>query len=154
MVDLVEADVALSTSGQLIISDVDSAATFEVQTDYVGTYGVFNIDVNGAWTYVETSAHDAFVAGTTYTDTFNVVSTDGAASSVTVNILGTIDLAVLSADVVALDETDAVLSTAGLLTIADVDSVETFVAQTASAGTYGVFNLGTCLLYTSPSPRD
>ena len=42
-------------------------------------------------------AHDEFVAGVTYTDTFDVVSADGTHTSVTVHILGTNDAAVLSA---------------------------------------------------------
>ena len=50
----------------------------------------------GGWTYTASSAHDEFVAGTTYTDTFNVASADGTTTSVTINILGTNDAAVLS----------------------------------------------------------
>ena len=37
------------------------------------------------------------MAGTTYTDTFNVASADGTQTSVTVNILGTNDAPVLAA---------------------------------------------------------
>ena len=59
-------------------------------------YGTFTIDAAGAWTYTASSAHDAFVAGTTYSDTFQVASADGTTTSVTVNILGTNDAAVLS----------------------------------------------------------
>ncbi|MGX5850765.1 VCBS domain-containing protein, partial [Mesorhizobium sp. PL10] len=91
--------VDISTSGTLTISDVDSPATFVAQVANVGTYGTFAIDAAGAWTYTASSAHNEFVAGTTYTDTFDVVSADGTHTSVTVNILGTNDAAVLSADV-------------------------------------------------------
>ena len=40
------------------------------QTDVAGSncYGKFTIDANGAWTYTVDSAHNEFVAGTTYTD--------------------------------------------------------------------------------------
>ena len=142
--DLIETDTALSlsTTGQLTISDVDSANTFVAQIDVVGQYGVFFLGEDGAWTYDTISAHDEFVAGTTYTDSFIVVSADGTESSVTINILGTNDAAVLSADVNDLTETDAVLSTSGLLIIGDIDSPETFNAQVAVDGNYGVFNLG------------
>ena len=58
----------------LTISDVDSAATFVAQADTVGSYGTFSIDAAGAWSYTTSSAHDEFVAGTTYTDTFNVAA--------------------------------------------------------------------------------
>ena len=88
------AAAAISTCGTLTISDVDSAATFVAQAATAGTYGTFAIDAAGAWTYTASSAHNEFVAGTTYTDTFTVASADGTLSSVTVNILGTNDAAV------------------------------------------------------------
>ncbi|MFL9011335.1 VCBS domain-containing protein, partial [Pseudomonas sp. QLc11A] len=126
------AAVDISTTGTLTISDVDSATTFVAQTNTAGSYGQFSIGTGGAWTYVADSAHNEFAAGTTYTDTFAVSSADGTLTSVTVNILGTNDAAVLSADIANLTETHAAvdISTAGTLTISDVDSAATFVAQT------------------------
>src|SRR4051794_41441984 len=85
----------ISTSGTLTISDVDSAETFQAQAGTAGTYGTFAIDAGGAWSYTASSAHNEFVAGQTYTDTFDVVSADGTHTSVTVNILGSNDAAVL-----------------------------------------------------------
>ncbi|PMZ69425.1 beta strand repeat-containing protein, partial [Pseudomonas sp. FW305-70] len=139
------AAVDISTAGTLTISDVDSAATFVAQTNTAGSYGQFSIGTGGAWTYVADSAHNEFAAGTTYTDTFAVSSADGTLTSVTVNILGTNDAAVLSADIANLTETNAAvdISTAGTLTISDVDSATTFVAQTNTAGSYGQFSIGT-----------
>ncbi|TGT34738.1 hypothetical protein EN812_32915, partial [Mesorhizobium sp. M4B.F.Ca.ET.169.01.1.1] len=81
----------ISSSGTLTISDVDSPATFVAQAATVGTYGSFSIDSAGAWTYTASSAHNEFAAGTTYTDTFDVVSADGTHTSVTINIDGTND---------------------------------------------------------------
>ncbi|WP_458374878.1 beta strand repeat-containing protein [Pseudomonas laurylsulfatiphila] len=137
------AAVDISTAGTLTISDVDSAATFVAQTNTAGSYGQFSIGTDGAWTYVADSAHNEFAAGTTYTDTFAVSSADGTLTSVTVNILGTNDAAVLSADIANLTETNAALTTTGTLTISDVDSAATFVAQTNTAGSYGQFSIGT-----------
>nr|WP_256593482.1 VCBS domain-containing protein [Pseudomonas sp. 09C 129] len=139
------AAVDISTTGTLTISDVDSAATFVAQTNTVGSYGQFSIGTGGAWTYAADSAHNEFAAGTTYTDTFAVSSADGTLTSVTVHILGTNDAAVLSADIANLTETNAAtdISTAGTLTISDVDSAATFVAQTNTAGNYGQFSIGT-----------
>ena len=88
----------ISTSGTLTISDVDSAATFVAQTNTAGNYGTFSIDAAGAWSYAASSAHDEFVAGTTYTDTFNVASADGTATSVTINILGSNDAPVITTE--------------------------------------------------------
>ena len=49
------------------------------QAGTAGSYGTFAIDAAGAWTYTASSAHNEFVAGTTYTDTFTVASADGTA---------------------------------------------------------------------------
>src|SRR6185503_6062554 len=141
--NLTETDAAgdISTAGTLTISDVDSPASFVAQAATAGSYGTFAIDAAGAWTYTANSEHNEFVDGTTYTDTFSVASADGTLTSVTVNILGTNDAAVLSADVSNLSETNtaAAISTAGTLTISDVDSPASFVAQAGTAGSYGTF---------------
>ena len=141
--DLSETDTAgdISTSGTLTISDVDSPASFVAQAGTAGSYGTFAIDSAGAWTYTANSEHNEFEDGTTYTDTFAVASADGTTTSVTINILGTNDAAVLSADVSNLTETDTAgdISTAGMLTISDVDSPASFVAQAGTIGSYGTF---------------
>ncbi|WP_095131000.1 VCBS domain-containing protein [Pseudomonas sp. Irchel s3h14] len=141
--NLTETNAPLTTSGSLTISDVDSAATFVAQSNTAGSYGKFSIGTGGAWTYVADSAHNEFAAGTTYTDSFAVSSADGTLTSVTVHITGTNDAAVLSADIANLTETNAPLTTSGSLTISDVDSAATFVAQTNTAGSYGQFSIGT-----------
>ena len=148
--DLSETNAALATSGTLTVSDVDSPASFVAQAGTVGSYGTFAIDTAGAWTYTASSAHNEFAAGTTYTDTFAVASADGTPTSVTINILGTNDAAVLSADVRNLTETDTAgdISTAGMLTISDVDSPATFVAQAGTVGSYGTFAIDTAGAWT------
>ncbi|AZD71835.1 T1SS secreted agglutinin RTX [Pseudomonas chlororaphis subsp. aurantiaca] len=152
------AAVDISTAGTLTISDVDSAATFVAQTNTAGNYGKFSIGTGGAWTYVADSAHNEFAAGTTYTDTFAVSSADGTLTSVTVHILGTNDAAVLSAGIANLTETNAAtdISTAGSLTISDVDSAATFIAQTNTAGNYGKFSISTggAWTYTADSAHN
>src|SRR5436853_246654 len=139
-----------STAGTLTISDVDSPATFVAQAATAGTYGTFAIDSAGAWTYTASSAHNEFAAGSTYSDTFSVASADGTLTAVTINILGTNDAAVLSAATKTLTETNlaADISTAGTLTISDVDSPATFVAQAATAGTYGTFAIDSAGAWT------
>ncbi|WP_206668787.1 cadherin domain-containing protein [Lacisediminimonas profundi] len=159
-VNLTEAATAaaISTSGSLSISDVDSDATFEAQTDVAGTYGTFSIGTDGAWTYTADSARNEFVAGQTYTDTFTVSSADGTQTSVVVNILGTNDAAALGSATVNLTEaaTAAAISTSGSLSISDVDSDATFVAQTGTAGKYGTFSIGTdgAWTYTASSAHN
>ncbi|MES2019540.1 MAG: VCBS domain-containing protein [Pseudomonadota bacterium] len=155
VVNLVETDSVLTTNGNLTISDVDSATTFVAGT-LVGTNGSLTIDATGAWIYTANSAHDEFVAGSVHTDIFTVTSTDGGSRTVTVNITGTDDKAVLSAStVVNLVETDSVLTTNGNLTISDVDSATTFVAGTL-VGTNGSLTIDAtgAWIYTANSAHD
>src|SRR5262249_57344240 len=98
-----------------------------------GSVGAWSSDVSAAEPYTASSAHNEFEAGTTYTDTFAVASADGTPSSVTVNILGTNDAAVLSADVSNLTETDAAgdISTAGKIGRASCRDSATSAADAA-----------------------
>src|SRR5436190_2057778 len=141
--NLTETNLAadISSSGTLTISDVDSPATFVAQAGTLGTYGTFAINAADAWTYTASSAHNEFAAGTTYTDTFSVASADSSLTSLTLSVAGTHTSAVLSADVRNLTETNpaADISSSGTLTISDVDSPATFVAQAGTLGTYGTF---------------
>ncbi|SEI23750.1 VCBS domain-containing protein [Tardiphaga sp. OK245] len=88
---------AISTGGTLTISDIDSAQTFVAQSNAAGTYGKFTIGTNGVWTYTADTAHNEFVAGQVYSETFAVTSADGTATSVKINITGTNDAPVLDA---------------------------------------------------------
>src|SRR5206468_898260 len=124
--------------------------SFGAQAATAGTYGTFAIDSAGAWTYTASSAHNEFAAGSTYSDTFSVASADGTLTAVTINILGTNDAAVLSAATKNLTETNlaADISTAGTLTISALDSPTTFLAQSATAGTYGTFAIDSAGAWT------
>jgi VCBS repeat-containing protein len=143
--NLTETDAVLTTGGTLHITDVDSALTFAPLSDVAGSngYGKFSVSASGDWTYTTNTAHNEFVAGQTYTDTVTVTSADGTTSSITVNILGTNDAAVIVAPVVNLTEADAVLTTGGTLHITDVDSALTFAPLSDVAGSngYGKFSV-------------
>lgn len=148
MKTLTEVDTALSTSGVLNVTDVDSTnvnTTFVAQTNVVKSYGTFNVNAAGEWTYVLSNAHNEFVAGQTYTDSITVsTTTPGVTKLISVNILGTNDAAVIDGkSAVTIDETNAVLNASGSLTITDVDSAKTFVAQTGVVGSngYGKFSV-------------
>jgi VCBS repeat-containing protein len=154
--NLIETDAPLTTSGTLTNSDVDSDDTFVAQEANVGEYGTFAVTAAGAWTYTASSAHDEFVAGQNYQDVFAVAAADGTMTSVTINILGTNDAAVLTSATVALTETDAVLTTGGTLNNTDVDSDDTFQPQTNTAGTFGTFSidLNGAWTYATNGPRN
>lgn len=145
-VNLIETDAIQSTSGTLTITDVDSPAAFIAQSDAVGTggYGHFTLGSDGGWSYTMDSAHNEFVDGVTYTDVLTATGTDGTTSSITIEIHGTDDVAVIAAATVDLTESNAVLTTGGAIAIVDPDNSQTFVAQTDVAGSsgYGHFTLG------------
>ena len=110
MRNLTETNAAadIAASGTLTISDVDSPATFVAQAGTAGTYGTFAIDARRRLDLHRRAPRmTSSSAGTTYTDTFTVAAADGTLTSVTINILGTNDAAVLSADVRNLTETNA-----------------------------------------------
>ena len=143
--DLTETNTAadITTSGTLTISDVDSAATFVAQTDTAGSYGTFSIaSARRLDLHRHLRAQRVRRRHHLYRH-LRRASADGTATSVTINILGTNDAAVLSADVSNLTETNtaADISTSGTLTISDVDSAATFVAQAGTAGSYGTFSI-------------
>ncbi|WP_199221221.1 VCBS domain-containing protein, partial [Limnohabitans sp. JirII-29] len=162
---LTETNVAasLSTTGSLSATDVDSSASFVAQTAVAGSngYGQFSIGTDGAWTYTANSAHNEFVGGQTYTDSFTVATADGTSQVITVTMTGTNDAAVITGTSTAsLTETNAAasLSTTGTLSATDVDSSAAFVAQTGVAGSngYGQFSIGTdgAWTYTANSAHN
>ncbi|RXG83669.1 beta strand repeat-containing protein, partial [Bradyrhizobium vignae] len=137
---------ALNTSGQLTITDPDTGEAHVVaQSNVHGTYGDFNIDANGTWSYTGNGAHNELSAGQQVQDQFTVVSQDGTATgTVTVTITGTNDAATVSSDSKSVTEGNAAaaLNTSGQLTITDPDTGEAHVvAQSNVHGTYGDFNI-------------
>ncbi|MBX9458386.1 MAG: tandem-95 repeat protein [Rhizobium sp.] len=85
---LTETNAALSTSGALTISDIDSPATFQA-TSYAGKYGDLVLSAGGNWTYTMDGPHNEFAAGMTYADDIEVLATDGTTQVVSIAILGT-----------------------------------------------------------------
>ncbi|TPK30824.1 adhesin, partial [Mesorhizobium sp. B2-5-4] len=123
---------AISTSGSLTISDVDSPATFVAQGGTAGAYGTFAINAAGAWTYAASSAHDEFVAGQHYDEDFDVVSADGTHTSVHLDILGTNDAPALDLNSGTSGTSTSINYTAGSVatalapsaTVTDIDSTD------------------------------
>ena len=66
------------------------------QTNVAGSYGygtVHDRRERGVGRTRRSTAHNEFVEGTTYTDTFDGVECDGTTTTVAVNIVGTNDAA-------------------------------------------------------------
>ncbi|MGC2049591.1 MAG: VCBS domain-containing protein, partial [Gallionella sp.] len=106
-----------------------------------GKTGTFSIDTSGRWTYVSDGALDWISEGKTASDIFTVSSSDGTKTTVQVNITGTNDPAILGSATLVLDETNEPLKPTGKLSIQDVDSPETFIAQTNVKGNNGTLSI-------------
>ncbi len=143
---------APTAMGQLNVTDVDSPATFTVQTNAAATYGTFSITAAGAWSYALNNAHASVqalnVGGTLY-DYVTVTSADGTSQQITITINGANDAAVITgATTGAVTEASGVNNAIpgaptamGQLNVTDVDSPATFTVQTNAAATYGTFSI-------------
>jgi VCBS repeat-containing protein len=92
----------LVTGGALTVSDRDTVDVgFQVQNGTAATYGSFDLDAAGNWTYTADNSQVAIqqlAAGETLTDSFTAVSADGGTNQlVTVTITGTNDAPTLGA---------------------------------------------------------
>ncbi|PQA83473.1 hypothetical protein C5F52_08475 [Limnohabitans sp. TS-CS-82] len=143
-----------TASGMLTATDVDGTANlFIAKTNVAGNnnYGTFSVTAAGMWTYTMNTAHIEFAAGMVYTDSITVAAADGTTKLVTVTMYGVNDSANIGGVTTAtLTETNVAQTATGTLTITDMDSAATFVAQTATAGTngYGKFSLTAAGVWT------
>ena len=145
---LTESDEVLTATGTFTATNADSPTNFIAQTNVAGNHGHghFTIGANGIWSYTTDNAHNEFTSGTDYTDSFMVSTADGTEQVVTVTIAGTNDAAVISGKSTALlTQTSVPLTASGTLSVTDVDSAATFIAQTDVTGSngYGKFSIGT-----------
>ena len=140
-------------SGTLTITDTDTSDNPVSWIDVASTagdngFGSFEITGN-TWTYTLDNTHaavQALDAGEVLTDTFTFTATDGSTETVTVTIVGAVDAPVVGGDVAGSVTEDGTLADSGTLTITDIDTSDNPVSWIDVAST--------CLLYTSPSPRD
>jgi VCBS repeat-containing protein len=151
-----ETNAALTVTGALTITDVDSAQTFNALSGVVGTYGSFSMTTAGAWTYVMSSAQDQFKAGTAYNDVFTVTTADNTTKTVTVTINGTNDGPVLVSTNQAFSDFyengGAVSAKKGSIVLSDIDS-DNFQGATVSVIDFvsNGFITGDVLTWTMPS---
>ena len=136
-----------TTSGALTAADVDNPDNSFQSGSGNSSYGSFSVDKSGHWTYTLDNGNPAVDALNTdsepLSDSFTVVAADGTEQVVNITINGSNDAAVLTPAVVNLTETNSSedISTSGTLTNGDVDSSQTFVAQTGTEGSYGSFSI-------------
>ena len=137
-----DASSALTTTGSLTISDLDSGeASFTADT-VVGSYGSLTIDESGNWSYSAGNSQNAIQSlgdGDQLTDTLTVQSADGTTHNIVITINGTNDAAFISGieTGTVTEDSAGTLTTSGYLDASDADSGEgTFTAETVS-GSYG-----------------
>src|SRR5205823_4348810 len=138
---LPQTNAPLPTGRTLTLPHLHHPQTSAPQPYTTLSQSTFSIAANGAWTYTANSAFNNLNVGQSVSDTFTVAAADGTTSTVQVTINGTNDAAVLSSATVARSEANAARRTGGTLTVSDVDSAQSFVAQTNVAGTNGTFSI-------------
>lgn len=157
---LIETNAVLKASGTLTAVDADTPVSILAQANVAGDhgYGVFSIAANGKWTYTAATAHNEFQAGTNYTDSFTVITSDGSSKVVTVNIAGTNDAAVITGTTTGtvneaggINNANAGLPVVmGLVSDTDVDgTANKFIeVATAKASLYGSFTMTSAGVWT------
>ncbi|TLX79722.1 retention module-containing protein [Pseudomonas nicosulfuronedens] len=132
-VDVNETDAPITTGGQLTVSDVDGAASFQAQSNVSGKYGTFSLGTDGAWTYTASDAYNELKQGEKLTDSFTVKAADGTSATVTVNIVGTNDAPVAYGDTKATGENATFSSQVPVAT--DIDGTVVSYQLASNVGT-------------------
>ena len=155
LIELVETNAALTSTGILTSTDVDNADNLFTVSETIGTIGTFAIASSGDWTFLANSAFDALNVGDTVTEIYDVTSIDGTPSTVTITITGSNDNPTISAATASNELTEAGginNGTAGTaassitMSIADVDDTPSY--DTAAMVTAGWTEVSPGVSYT------
>ena len=108
-------------------------------TPSTGTIGSFTIDGSGNWSFTANSAFDNLNVGDNVSETFNVTSVDGTASTVTLQITGSNDAPMAVNDSLAATEDTPVTYTAANLlgNDSDVDGPPSLTIASVTSATGG-----------------
>ncbi|MFK7765135.1 MAG: Ig-like domain-containing protein [Roseobacter sp.] len=148
--DIVEADIAVVTSGIIEATDADEGATLVWSGSAAGIYGSFAIAANGSWTYtLDPETADALSAGETVTEVFTATVTDDtdltAAIDVPITITGTEDAPVIisaPSDVRgSLIEGEELVLAEGQVRAEDPDGEGSVTWSGTSLATFGAFTI-------------
>uniref|UniRef100_UPI000B546CA7 VCBS domain-containing protein n=1 Tax=Cobetia sp. QF-1 TaxID=1969833 RepID=UPI000B546CA7 len=123
-----------------------SAITADAAAVVTGDYGTLTLNSDGSYSYVlDTTKTQSLADGAQAEDVFSYTLTDAdgdtSSTTLTINITGSDDLPILTADTGAVSE-DNVLSASGTLEATDVDgTAPTFIAETDDSSVYGSFDV-------------
>ena len=155
-----EDDTLKARAGGRVIVDGVSDATFTAKTNVSGTYGTFNFEANGNWTYDLDNSRPAtneLAGGQEETDTLEIATADNSATAtLTITVTGnddrsTIDAANLAGSVME----DGDLTASATVTVTDVDSSPAAIkARSGVSGTYGTFDITSAGVWTYTLDND
>ena len=122
-------DGVLTATGRLVYPALTGgSASFIPQTSTVGSFGGFSVLVDGNWTYSLANSQanvQALLTGDLRNDVFQVKTTDGSSTTVTISISGKDDAAIIagvSTGAVTEDSSPLTLVATGTLTVTDPDA--------------------------------
>ncbi|MDO7085821.1 VCBS domain-containing protein [Pseudocolwellia sp. AS88] len=98
-----------SVTGAISVQDINEGEASITASTTVGTYGTFNIEADGSWTYTLDTTNStiaALIVGERETDTFTITSIDGTTAEFNVLISGTIVVATGDNKVAVIVDTD------------------------------------------------
>ncbi len=135
-------DTTADVTGMLSVTDADQGESlFVEQSDTAGYYGTFSLDANGNWTYVlDTVLAQELHGDTFFLEIFYAVAIDGTVQSLTIEIEGLDDAAMLGGDQTGNVSEDGVLSVSGTATIDDPDFGEAIFNYGSGETHYGTYS--------------
>jgi large repetitive protein len=130
-----------TTTGTLIVADVDTGQSLFTAGTLSGAHGSLVIDAAGFWTYTLNNsdpAVQALAAGSTLTDSITVSSVDGTTRDVTITVTGVNDAAVIGGTSTgSVTEDLEPYTTTGTLIVADVDTGQSLFTAGTLSGAHG-----------------
>jgi len=108
---------------------------------FQGELGQLQLAADGAWQFVLTANVQALAAGSSRRESFTVYTVDGSATTVTVEVLGVNNTAVVQGVQQGAVAQDGVRQAQGLLQVTDVDAGEAAFKAASLSGRYGVLTL-------------
>jgi len=140
-------------AGQVpVATDVDGIVESYQLVDDVSE-GSLSFNADGNYTFTPGDDFDDLAVNDSRDVTFTYTATDNdsgvsAEKTITITVTGSNDAATVSTETKVVSETDALISTGGTLTSADVDNVDNAFTASTTSGTNGDFTIGTDGVWT------
>ena len=135
-------DATAPLTGQINVEDRDAGESEIVASQQIGSFGVFEINAAGQWSYtVDNAAANRTPAGQESNDVFIITSLDGTEQDFLVQVVGVNDAAVITGDTTGTIDEDALQSVSGVLAVADPDFNQSRLApqEAVELGDFGTF---------------